>query len=322
VLDALARFGQPGDWQAPLAAALRIRPSVDRGVGGGHPIARFEVEPITASSPGLAPAGMTMFVDGEPASELPPRTGLYLVQLERDGVWKSLLVVDQAVPADWLAQAPTRPAAWTGWGHFVANMAYGGMSQRRDPVWEFEDEDAAFIPEADWGGLWPSMMARGGVSYGLAGLVGELSVGLAGVQRPRGSTAQAAAVVRLGDVVVGAGGGWVGLTAFEGDPGVSTPGDTAYRSYDEPVGHGLVTVALWGPTVDAGLSAGMGPSVARVVAHAGWALNTGSRGMPWRVGVAGSMLRGSFIQDETLHTTANTAWRAGVDLGLRLDRDR
>ena len=52
---AIVEFASGGDWQTTLGAALRIRPTVDRGVGGGHPMATWEPPPTGADSSGPVP---------------------------------------------------------------------------------------------------------------------------------------------------------------------------------------------------------------------------------------------------------------------------
>lgn len=319
VLDALSAFSTGGDWQTPLAAAIRIRPGVDRVVGDAHPMSRFEPPPTPTSERQPVPAGAQVFVDGEAAAALPPTEELHLVQVNDGGLWRSRLFKDEAVPIAFLTDPIVPPLAWTWWGHAGVAVGPGGVAQRRDPTWVVEGDQVAFTPNLDRLTVWPALVARGGAAYGLLGVTAELDVGLAGLARPVGSHAQFAIVVGTPAIRVGGGAGVGGSTKVEG---VNAPiqSDTTpqYTEKTDGMPYVFATATHVSDVWDAGLSAGFGPAALRASLYAGLtnAVNAGQ--LPLRLGVSGSAQRGWFTLGEVATDEVTTVtWRAGLELGVR-----
>ena len=80
------------EWEAPLATAIHIHPSVDRLAGGKHPIAQWEPPPRPEPTDAVAPEGVRVFYDGELVSRIPQPGGWHLVQRrDGDGIQSQLL---------------------------------------------------------------------------------------------------------------------------------------------------------------------------------------------------------------------------------------
>ncbi|MEZ4321112.1 MAG: hypothetical protein R3F61_26775 [Myxococcota bacterium] len=106
-VQAVASFADGGDWQSPLAAALRIRPSIDRGVGRSHPIYSWEPEPEPEWLPYEGEA--TLYVDGRQVDRRPPADGWYLVQKTDGDYWESYWQRDTPVSTSWIDAPVDRP---------------------------------------------------------------------------------------------------------------------------------------------------------------------------------------------------------------------
>ncbi|MEQ1503752.1 MAG: hypothetical protein ABMB14_16045, partial [Myxococcota bacterium] len=126
---AIVEFSRGGDWEDPLAGALRIRPGIDRGVGAGHPLFKWEPPPPPAGGPPV-PDGVRLYVDGFPSPTVPPSEGLYLVQKTDGRYWNTRLVHDGALPEDWLAAPVDQPARIRAWGRLGLVGGAGMVDQR------------------------------------------------------------------------------------------------------------------------------------------------------------------------------------------------
>ena len=102
VVEAVVAFSNGKDWEAPLAAALRIRPGIDRLVGRAHPMFSWvppEQEPLIPFQP-----TQQLFVDGEPVQARPPSTGWYLVQKTNGKKWETVWQRGAPLSSTWLAE--------------------------------------------------------------------------------------------------------------------------------------------------------------------------------------------------------------------------
>lgn len=320
VLDALAEFGTGGDWQTPLAAAVRIRPGVDRIVGGAHPISRFT--PPDPGAPGErrpVPEGTRVFVDGEAASALPPTGELHLVQVTNNGLWRTQLANDEAVAETFLTEPIEAPLEWTWWGHAGVAVGAGGVSQRRVEGWVVEDDQNAFTPDQDRITAWPAIVARGGASYGLVGIAAELDVGLAGLARPVGSHAQVAVLVGHPSFRLGAGAGVGGSTSVSGVSAALQPGaEPQYVQSTDGMPYVLATAMHLSKRWDGGVTGGFGPAAVRGSMFVGYVRPVSDGDWPLRLGLSGSAQRGWFVVGENAaDEVTSVTWRAGFDVGVR-----
>lgn len=136
VSKAIAAFAAQGDWQTPLAAAVRVRPQIDRGVGSAHPIGRWEPpEGGAPVSAGPLPPGVELWVDGVVVTELPPAAGLHLVQRESDGQWISRVLVDEPLAEDWLTGVIVQPLTIVIDGQLSGGWEALAATQQH-PEWE------------------------------------------------------------------------------------------------------------------------------------------------------------------------------------------
>lgn len=146
VSRAIVEFSRGGPWEDAMAAALRIRPFVDPGVGPSHPLARWIAPPPPPPGPPVPP-GVRLFVDGLPADHLPPSEGLYLVQKTDGRFWNTVLVQDGDLPPGW-AEAPVeQPQRIVAWGRVGAAAGIGTLSQ--SPSWPSDywlDQPTTFRP--------------------------------------------------------------------------------------------------------------------------------------------------------------------------------
>jgi hypothetical protein len=120
VVQAVAAFAQDGDWKRPLAAALRIRPGIDRSVGRAHPMYDWLPPPEDDGTPWTGEA--TLYVDGKESAALPPEDGWYLVQKTDGEYWETHWQRSEPPDPEWVALPVERPASlfWqvTGGGQF------------------------------------------------------------------------------------------------------------------------------------------------------------------------------------------------------------
>jgi hypothetical protein len=132
VAQAIVEFSRGGDWEDPMAAALRIRPAIDRGVGPGHPLAHW-VPPEPEPSGPPVPSGVRLYIDGFPSPTLPPEEGLYLVQKTDGRFWNTVLLHDEALPPSWVEAPVEQPPRLASWGRL--GVAVGSGSVLQAPSW-------------------------------------------------------------------------------------------------------------------------------------------------------------------------------------------
>lgn len=104
---AIAAYAEGEDWRSPLAAALRIRPGIDRGVGRSHPI--YDWTPPDPRPGGPYEGEAVLYVDGRQSDYRPPSTGWYLVQKTDGEFWNSDWQRDTPVSTAWMNERVERP---------------------------------------------------------------------------------------------------------------------------------------------------------------------------------------------------------------------
>lgn len=132
VAQAIVEFSRQGDWEHPMATALSIRPSIDRGVGSKHPLASWEPPPVPEPGPALA-EGEELYVDGARTGREPPSAGLHLVQRTDGQFWNTLLLVDEPLPEGWAGARVDQPPRIAWWA--TAGALAGGGTVRQEPSW-------------------------------------------------------------------------------------------------------------------------------------------------------------------------------------------
>jgi len=136
-VQAVANFADGADWKSPLAAALRIRPGIDRGVGRSHPIYTWTPEETPPNRPFSGPS--ELYVDGRESDLLPPVDGWYLIQKTDGEYWESYWQRDVPVSTTWVNAAVDRPAEvfWQLGGGLQAGFAHITQvaSQLEDTEW-------------------------------------------------------------------------------------------------------------------------------------------------------------------------------------------
>lgn len=312
VMEALAEFGRGGDWQTPLTAAQWLRPGVDVGVRGAHPMAKFVPPP--APGPGRpAPEGVVLYVDGIRADHLPPPVGTWLVQVSAQDQWKTERVTSSEVDDAWLTTPPEVPWRWSAWGNLDVGGACGGG--RQSPASEAE-RGWAFVPPDEELRVWPEVVARGGVGFGPLTLSARAGGALAISSGPTGqrtANGELAFGGRWKSVVLGVGGGVAGVGVQEGDLARGTVDDPAWRGRDVTVGYGLVSVELWPVGWDAGAVGAWGPSHGHVELWGGW---LPSRFKALRVGLRAGANTSSLVQQGTVRQAALQSWTAAAEVGV------
>jgi hypothetical protein len=255
---ALVEFVRGGDWHPAMAAALRIRPGVDRGVGAGHPMQAWEPpEALPGTAP--VPEGAVVWVDGVRAAVLPPADGLYLVQREVDGRWASRLLLDQAVDPAWLAERiVVRPTLerWAG-----ASLRLAGSASAQQTSW-----DTPYVLDTGWGASHQGAEVRVGGWYGRFGGELEAMTSLRDFAPPAAWAARVAAVARSGAFAAGPGAGITSVTASEGDATHVRRREIATPWVFATAWHRPPTAVRW----DEALVLGGGPALARAELRAGY----------------------------------------------------
>lgn len=170
VVQAVVAYVDEEDWEGPLAAALRIRPPVDRIVGRAHPI--YAWEPPVAPEEVPVDVRHTLYIDGIPADSYPAGPGWYVLQ-KTDGIdWNTTLLRGALPSATWLAAPLELPRRLHVDGQLFT--AAGGLIHAQE-AWVV---DADGLPEEPL--LWdtPSRAYLKGL-YGLQG-VGQVWIGRLG----------------------------------------------------------------------------------------------------------------------------------------------
>lgn len=111
VVMAVVAFAEGGDWESPLASALRIRPAIDRIVGVVHPIYNW-VPPDEAPLQPVVSRNQ-IHIDGRAVQAIPPPRGWYLVQKTDGTAWNTVFKRDEPVDTTWLL-APVERAPRIG----------------------------------------------------------------------------------------------------------------------------------------------------------------------------------------------------------------
>jgi hypothetical protein len=301
---AIARFYRHEDWESPMAAALRAHPSVDRGVGGGHPLATFDPPPVEGTG-GLAPEGVDLWVDGIETHTLPAPDGLHLVQRHEGRFWSTRIVQDAAVDPDWLTDRMELPPHLATWG--TVSLQVGGGSARQVPDWP-SDYITFHKQGSGTGGFAATAAATFWSPFGIG-----LDVSLPGSTKTLGAHASGVALWSHRGLDLGVGGGLVAIDVWEGT------GDGAWRPV--PLPYLLVSAetrlgarARW----NLGASAGAGRAVTRFDGRAGYAFPTDKR-IQWRVAGDFSRADASFEQPgftDPEHLVASRNQRFMVQFGF------
>lgn len=211
VLWSIAAYADGGDWQAPMAAALRIWPAVDRVVSSRHPLASWEPPPAGAEGP-PADDRYRVYVDGLPATHLPPPGALALVQ-RTDGVWWNSAVARPGAPLPdgWEAARVVPPP-------HVATRATVAVGFAGIAPWQSPDFDTDWVQDVGPGDR------PGGALGGRADLVSTFfspfgvlvsGTGWGSAQSP-GLDVHAAGVWAPPHLVLGLGGGTGSVETIEG----------------------------------------------------------------------------------------------------------
>jgi len=109
VTRSVAAYAANSDWQSPLSSALMVDPTVDRAVGGNHPVATWTLPTGGQATSTQVPMAVTVYVDGRVSRYVPPLTGPHLVQVVEDGALRSMYGTDipSSVVVDFFT--PTAP---------------------------------------------------------------------------------------------------------------------------------------------------------------------------------------------------------------------
>lgn len=309
VARAIVEFSRGGRWEGPMAAALRIRPAIDRGVGPGHPLARWEPPPIPAGGAPV-PDGVRLYVDGFPSPTVPPADGVWLVQKTDGRYWNTLLLKDQPVPEDWIAGPVEQPARIRSWGRLGVLVGAGRAAQVNS--WGSDVYPNAQADSVVLG-------ASGDLQLTFFSPFGVLTQGTVTYGSSFSIDGRIAAIWAWKGLTVGGGAGTASVSVFEGTyqtaPGLAGV-DTAERVRRLQYGH-LTTVvrgfgrARW----DLGLTVGAGPALVRYELGAGLLLPPvgGSR---YRIGLMLDGRNGQFVEQGPDDRTVSSA---GNQLLFRLD---
>ena len=128
VVQAVAAYAQDQDWKRPLAAALRIRPGIDRSVGRAHPMYDWLPPPADAGTPWTGEA--TLYVDGTVSDTLPPQDGWYLVQKTDGEYWETHWQRGEPPAPEWVALPVERPPTLFWQASGGGQLGLGHVTQR------------------------------------------------------------------------------------------------------------------------------------------------------------------------------------------------
>lgn len=210
VLRAIAAYAAGGDWETPMAAALRIWPSVDRIVSSRHPLASWEPPEPTGWT--AAEARERLYVDGLPSQSVPGPADIALVQ-RTDGTWWNswLTSPDNPLPEGW-AQEPVVPPPHIRF-QAVTSIGLAAMARYQDPNFEsdwvqtVEPTDAPGVLLGGTGRVLATFYSPFGLTAAASGWLHPDSPGLdvhgAGVWAPK-------------HLVLGIGAGTRAIEVFEG----------------------------------------------------------------------------------------------------------
>lgn len=259
VMRAIVEFSRGGPWEDALAAALRIRPAIDRGVGAGHPMAAWEPPAPPPGGPPV-PDGVQLFVDGLRSPTLPPSEGLYLVQKTDGRFWNTVVLRDADLPFAWVTAEVDQPPRVAVWGRVGAVLGTGSALQTND-----------------WGSDWYDNHTTSGLALGLAGDLhatfyspfGVLAHGrISSMADSPGLDARAAAIWTWRGLTLGAGAGLVSVDTFQ-DTGPDRVARFTMERY--PLGTAMLR-ARKGFRVDAALTVGATQALGVADLGVGWLL--------------------------------------------------
>ncbi len=292
VAKAIVEYSRGGDWQAPLATALRIRPAIDRGVGSGHPMREWEAPPAPPGGPPLDAAGVRVFVDGLASPTAPPSEGLHLVQKTDGRFWNSVLLLDEPPPPGWLEDPVDQPSRVVAFGRLGASV--GGLVAQQLPSAPSQLYDEVQI-RGPGGGV------AGDLHATFFSPIGVLASGSLVVHPVAPALdARVAAIGSWRRVTLGGGVGAVTVHTFSFapspgvEPGVGgeldRDGDIVLEEY--AYGAGLFRTAGELP-LDASVVVGGGPALTRLEVGAGGALRAGDRRL--RLGLVLDLRRVAYV---------------------------
>jgi hypothetical protein len=282
--EAIVRRVRGEPWIPLLDTALAIYSDLDVPP---YLLEQFSrLPPVPPSTEPLAPDA-ALFVDGVLVGAVPTLTGEHVVQVWRDGRWRSAYVQDAPVPTAWIAPAAAvvvdeGPARWkpSSRGTFGALLGPSiGRQLVEDPAeWLGDQRQVGVWAGATTTGVVP-VAGPGGAYWDVALAAQLLSVRKGTDDRwgldPAGflPSAWLGPAVVLEDVSVGVGGGGFALLHYEGEEPVTS-------FYPQPD----VSLAVRRDRADFAVNAGLTPAAM----HAGMAVGSLSdteRPLVLRVGV-------------------------------------
>ncbi|MCO4745981.1 MAG: hypothetical protein KC912_14395 [Proteobacteria bacterium] len=341
---AVVEFSHGGEWEGPMAAALRIRPNVDRLVSGAHPLNRWE-PPVQSEVWPPAPEGVVLYVDGELSETLPPAGGMYLVQKEEEGWFETRWLHGEAVDPAWVSAPVERPRRTETWLYASGGVAIGALGQTASyvPLVEGADvpEFSDYAANGYWVGLMPLASVDGLLQYGRLGLLGHADISWAGLSRSTAGTAYAGPSFSAGPLVASLGFGVQSFEIFEGGcrvlgeidepPGVASEDaetcvtEATPRSVPLAYGYGrmwLRTTKPWIP--EPMLLIGAGPTMGRFEASVGVEPPPSRRGARWRYTATTAIAVANFGREEATYALQVVPYniRIGLRVGAVLGRVR
>ena len=173
---AIVAHHQEQPWKSPLATALAIHPGIDRLVLPGHEIYDWQPPAPPQPTERVAPEGTRVFYDGQLVSRIPPPTGTHLAQRRDGDGLQTRLLVDEAIPEDWLiAPEIVSKKRDLGWG--LVTMGGGIRLIHQSP-----ELAGTYVPDAGRGGGGASASGHGwlrlvgpvGLRFGVTGQTSEI----------------------------------------------------------------------------------------------------------------------------------------------------
>lgn len=307
---ALTRFGEDRDWQTPLTSALVLRPTLDRGVGGAHPIARFEV-PSNEATPELLPEPVDAYVDGVQSTTWPADGRPHLAQVRQGKRWRSAWVVSP-LASFWTQPIPAS-SPWRGWSVAGVRPSVVHRTQRRS---DRSDVPGLRAPSftATRAGL--SLDLMGGLSY--EDTIGHAAIrsGIDSAAEPFGSIVTLGIGRRLGRLELSVGPGLFWPTAQYGDVVVNDEPGYRRNAFATPML--ASTIVLSPKQCSVATTLGAWSSGAHADARATCALG---RQTGWSLGIAGQLVAGSFRQAGSDVRLQAFDTQAGLFLGWTVRRE-
>lgn len=304
----LVAFSEGGDWEPPLELALALRPTLDRGVGGAHPMARFEpAERETKRTPVDSP--FTVYVDGAQSRTVTDDGLFHLVQVKSErGHWRSHFGAD-IPPRGFFEQPIPSDSPWRGWLTATLRAGAGYRSQRTSET----SGGTQFVPNT----AAATSQGGGSVRFGFryrndVAVIGLIEPEVSELRSPAGSAAFLGVGRPLGPVTVGLGASVLWVDAIRGCQSDGLVGASyCPRSLALPMG-GL---ALWAPLRRStwALTAGGGRSALFVDGHA--AFSVGSSGLLVGLRAAGAL---AFIGQAGGTSGTIATVRGGLEVGWGL----